>query len=60
MLDNEKVSWKNTRVRSGAFPGQPQEGVFEGDVLKLHFARRDGSGALMVEAVGSIKLQKKK
>jgi hypothetical protein len=60
VVENEKVSWRNTRVRTGSFPGQPQSGVFEGDVLKLHFARRDGSGTLMVEAVGSIKLQKKK
>jgi len=60
VVENNKVSWKNTRVRSGVYPGQPQEGVFEGEVLKLHFARRDGSGALMVEAAGSIKLQKKK
>jgi hypothetical protein len=60
VVDNEKVSWRNTRVRSGPYPGQPQSGVFEGDVLKLHFARRDANGILMVEAVGSIKLQKKK
>jgi hypothetical protein len=60
VVDNEKVSWKITRVRSGFYPGQPQSGAFEGDVMKLHFARRDGSGLLMVEAVGSLKLQKKK
>jgi hypothetical protein len=60
VVDNEKVSWKITRVRRGAYPGQPQSGVLDGDVIKLHFARRDGSGFLLVEAVGSIKLQKKK
>jgi hypothetical protein len=59
-IDNEKVSWKIARVRRGAYPGQPQDGVFEGGVMKLHFARRDGRGAILVEAVGTIKLQKTK
>jgi hypothetical protein len=61
VVENNKVSWKITRVRKGAYPGQPQSGTFEGDVLKLHFARRDASGRfVMVEAEGIIKLQKKK
>jgi hypothetical protein len=60
VVDNGKVSWKITRVRRGAYPGQPQSGVLDGDVMKLHFARRDGSGFVLVEAVGNIKLQKKK
>jgi hypothetical protein len=61
VVENDKVSWKIARVRKGAYPGQPQSGTFEGDVLKLHFARRDGTGSVvMVEAVGTIKLQKKK
>jgi hypothetical protein len=60
IVDNDKVSWKITRVRSGGYPGQPQSGVLDGEVMKLHFARRDGGGLVLVEAVGSIKLQKMK
>ena len=61
VVENDNISWKITRVRNGAYRGQPQSGTFKGDVLKLHFARRDASGRfVMVEAEGIIKLQKKK
>jgi hypothetical protein len=55
-----KVEWKNTRVRAGIYPGQPQSGILEGDLMKLHFARQNGGGGVPVEAQGTIKLQKKK
>jgi len=59
-VQGNKIEWKITRVRSGVYPGQPQSGTIEDDVLKLHFARRDGLGGMAVEAEGSVKLQKKK
>jgi hypothetical protein len=59
-VSGEKVQWTNTRVRAGVYPGQPQSGTLEGEVMKLHFARRDGFGGVAVEAQATIKLLKKK
>jgi hypothetical protein len=59
-VSGDKVEWKNTKIRSGQFPGQPQSGTLEGDTMKLSFARAKGAGGVPVEAQGSIKLQKKK
>ena len=47
-IENEKVSWKITRIRKGIYPGQPQSGVLAGDLLKLHFARRNGTGRVVM------------
>jgi hypothetical protein len=57
-----KVKWTNTKTRAGGYPGQPQEGTIEGDVMKLHFSRAKGGGGFPVEAEATIKLlaQKKK
>jgi hypothetical protein len=59
-VSGDKVEWKIKRVRAGVYPGQPQSGTLEGDQMKLHFVRRDGSGGVQVEAQATIKLQKKK
>jgi hypothetical protein len=59
-VSSDKVQWKNTRVRAGNYPGQPQSGTLEGELMKLHFSRRVGGGGVPVEALATIKLQKKK
>ena len=59
-VSGDKVERKNTRVRAGIYPGQPQSGPLEGELMRLHFARRVAGGGVPVEAQATIKLQKKK